>query len=82
MIARRDILRGAGLVGLACAVPARAQDMPKPGKRAWAAQIPVLRPTAVRAEWARVREGRAGNGHAMWAVLQLLAWWREWRPSL
>ena len=43
MIARRDILRGAGLVGLACAVPARAQDMPKPGKRAWAAQIPVLR---------------------------------------
>lgn len=46
------------------------------------AQIPVLRPTVVRAEWARVREGRAGNGHAMWAVLQLLAWWREWRPSL
>ena len=46
------------------------------------AQVPVLRADAVRAEWARVREGRAGNGHAMWAVLQLLAWWREWRPTL
>jgi asparagine synthase (glutamine-hydrolysing) len=46
------------------------------------AQIPILRPAAVRAEWARVLDGRAGNGHAMWAVLQLLAWWKEWRPSL
>jgi len=46
------------------------------------ANVPVLRPSAVRAEWGRVRAGRAGNGHAMWAVLQLLAWWREWRPSL
>ena len=46
------------------------------------AQVPVLRADAVRAEWARVREGRAGNGHAMWAALQLLAWWREWRPTL
>jgi asparagine synthase (glutamine-hydrolysing) len=46
------------------------------------AQVPVLRAAAVRAEWARVRTGRAGNGHAMWAVLQLLSWWREWRPSL
>ncbi len=46
------------------------------------AQVPVLRAAAVRDEWTRVREGRAGNGHAMWAVLQLLAWWKEWRPSL
>lgn len=46
------------------------------------ARVPVLRATALRAEWARVLEGRAGNGHAMWAVLQLLAWWKEWRPSL
>lgn len=45
------------------------------------AQVPVLRAATVRAEWQRVLAGRAGNGHAMWAVLQLLAWWREWRPS-
>ncbi|MBX7117460.1 MAG: asparagine synthase (glutamine-hydrolyzing) [Gemmatimonadaceae bacterium] len=45
-------------------------------------EVPVLRASAVRAEWARVQAGRAGNGHAMWGVLQLLAWWREWRPTL
>lgn len=45
-------------------------------------ELPFLRAPAVRAEWARVLEGRAGNGHAMWGVLQLVAWWREWRPRL
>ncbi len=43
--------------------------------------VPTLKPDAVRAEWKRVQDARAGNGHAMWAVLQLLAWWREWKPS-
>ncbi|MCE9603033.1 MAG: asparagine synthase (glutamine-hydrolyzing) [Gemmatimonadetes bacterium] len=45
-------------------------------------ELPFLRAETVRAEWDRVRRGRAGNGHAMWAVLQLIAWWREWRPSV
>ena len=45
-------------------------------------ELPFLRGETVRTEWDRVRAGRAGNGHAMWGVLQLIAWWREWRPSV
>jgi len=45
-------------------------------------ELPFLRADAVQAEWRRVRAGRAGNGHAMWAVLQLIAWWKEWRPTV
>ena len=45
-------------------------------------ELPFLRAETVRAEWERVKAGRAGNGHAMWSVLQLIAWWREWRPSV
>lgn len=45
-------------------------------------ELPFLRADAVHKEWARVRAGRAGNGHAMWGVLQLISWWREWRPSV
>ena len=45
-------------------------------------ELPFLRAAAVQAEWERVLAGRAGNGHAMWGVLQLVAWWREWRPRL
>ena len=45
-------------------------------------ELPFLRRETVRAEWERVCAGRAGNGHAIWSVLQLIAWWREWRPSV
>ncbi len=41
MITRRGAAIGLGAILLAC--PARAQEMPKPGKRDWAAQIPVMR---------------------------------------
>lgn len=44
-------------------------------------ELPFLEPRVLHDEWRRVQEGRAGNGHALWAALQLIAWWREWRPS-
>jgi len=41
MITRRGIVAGMG--GLLLARAARAQEMPKPGKRDWARDIPVMR---------------------------------------
>jgi phosphonate transport system substrate-binding protein len=41
MITRRSAAVGMGALLLAW--PARAQEMPKPGKRDWAAQVPVMR---------------------------------------
>ena len=41
MITRRSTVLA--LAGIAAGTSARAQEMPKPGKRDWAAQIPVLR---------------------------------------
>ena len=44
MITRRNMLLEVGLTGaLLTARPAPAQEMPGPGKRDWAAQLPVLR---------------------------------------
>lgn len=46
MITRRNALLGTAVLGIAAlpaVAPASGQEMPKPGKRAWAAQVPVLR---------------------------------------
>ena len=56
-----------------------AEELLTPGSLA---QLPFLDARELNAEWQRVLAGRAGNGHAMWGMLQLIAWWREWRPSL
>ncbi len=45
------------------------------------ADLPFLEPRVLHDEWRRVQAGRAGNGHALWAALQLIAWWREWKPT-
>jgi asparagine synthase (glutamine-hydrolysing) len=46
------------------------------------AEIPLLDAAAVRGEWQALRAGRGGNGFGMWTILQFVAWWRRWRPSL
>jgi asparagine synthase (glutamine-hydrolysing) len=46
------------------------------------AALPFLEPRVLHDEWRRVQAGRAGNGHALWAALQLIAWWREWKPTV
>lgn len=35
---------------------------------------------AVRADWQRLLDGRAGNGFGMWSVLQFIAWCKRWNP--
>jgi asparagine synthase (glutamine-hydrolysing) len=46
------------------------------------AEIPLLDASSVRGEWRRLLEGRGGNGFGMWTILQLVAWWRRWQPTL
>jgi asparagine synthase (glutamine-hydrolysing) len=46
------------------------------------AEIPLLDAASVRSEWQELRAGRGGNGFGMWTILQFVAWWRRWRPSL
>lgn len=45
-------------------------------------ELPLLAAPAVRREWAALLAGRAGSGYGMWTLLQFIAWWRAWRPSL
>lgn len=46
------------------------------------AETPLLDAASVRSEWQALRAGRGGNGLGMWAILQLVAWWQRWRPTL
>lgn len=43
--------------------------------------IPVLDAREVRRAWDDLLGGRAGNGVGMWTILQLIGWWRTWRPT-
>lgn len=45
-------------------------------------EVPVLDATTTRVAWSELLRGRSGNGLGVWAILQLVAWWRTWRPSL
>lgn len=56
-----------------------AEDLLSPSTLA---ELPMLDARAVRNEWALLCNGRSGNGLALWALLQLVAWWREWRPTV
>lgn len=46
------------------------------------AETPLLDAASVRNEWQALRAGRGGNGLGMWALLQFIAWWQRWRPTL
>ncbi len=45
-------------------------------------EVPVLDPAMTRAAWGELLRGRSGNGLGLWAILQLVSWWRTWRPDL
>lgn len=44
--------------------------------------VPVLDAAAVRRTWTAFLAGRTTHGLPLWAVLQLIAWWRRWTPLL
>lgn len=46
------------------------------------AELPMLDAGQVRRLWQAHQKGRGHYAQQLWAVLQLLAWQRRWRPSL
>lgn len=45
-------------------------------------EIPLLSGPAVQREWQALLAGHAASGYGMWTLLQLIAWWRVWKPTL
>jgi len=46
------------------------------------AELPMLNAGRVRRLWRAHLEGRRHYAQQLWAVLQVLAWQRYWRPGL
>jgi asparagine synthase (glutamine-hydrolysing) len=55
-----------------------AEDLISPDRLA---RMGLLDPVAVGAAWRELNAGRGGNGFGMWGILQLIAWWEQWRPT-
>ena len=46
------------------------------------AELPMLDATAIRTLWQAHLKGQGHHAQQLWAVLQLLAWQRRWKPGL